>query len=55
MRGIRPESSQLVAHWIRDGRAAELGELEAVSGGRLTWAPGSARPAAAWDFDVEID
>jgi hypothetical protein len=25
-----------------------------VGGGRLTWAPESAQPAVAWDFDVEI-
>lgn len=42
---------------IAAGRTVTLSVRDVLptGGGRLRWAPESARPIASWDFDVEID
>jgi hypothetical protein len=42
---------------VQAGRTVTLTVQDVLptGGGRLRWAPESARPIASWDFDVEID
>jgi hypothetical protein len=42
---------------LRPGQTITLdvSDVLPTGGGRLRWAPESARPVASWDFDVEID